>query len=709
MTAGADPLVIFTPSGRRGRFADGTTVLDAARSLGVDLDSVCGGRGLCGRCQVRPAEGQFPKHGIASSGAHLSPSGADEAEFDRLRGLAADRRLGCRAAIHGDVLVDVPPESQVHRQVVRKGVPVRDFVIDPVVRLYEVEVERPTLETPGGDLARVLQALKTEWGLEGLATDLEVIRALQPALEAGAYRVTVAVHDGHEITAVWPGLHDRALGVAIDVGSTTIAGHLADLSDGAVLASDGVMNPQIRFGEDLMSRVSYAMMHPGGAVELTRAVRDALASLVVGLAERAEVDPADILEITLVGNPIMHHLVLGIDPIPLGSAPFALATDGAIRTTARELELPVHPGARAYLLPCIAGHVGADAAGAILSQTPYLRDEITLLVDVGTNAEIVLGNRARLLAASSPTGPAFEGAQISCGQRAAPGAIERVRIDRETLEPRFRVIGSSRWSDEIGFAASTRRTGITGVCGSGIVEVIAELFLAGVITTDGTIDGAMAARSPRIVPDGRTFSYVLHEATAATAATDAADAMPARPRMAITQNDVRAIQLAKAALYAGARLLMDHLGVETVDRVELAGAFGSQINPLHALVLGLVPDAPLDRVGPAGNAAGTGALIALLSGDARREIEAVVRTVEKIETAVQPRFQEHFVDAMALPHRIAPMPFLSAAVELPVRRIAGAGAAGSGGDGGARGPEGGSQHGRRVNRRRATAAATEER
>ena len=712
MTAGPEPLVIFTPSGRRGRVADGTTILDAARSLGVDLDSVCGGRGLCGRCQVRPGEGEFPKHGITSTGAHLSPSGADEAEFDRLRGLAADRRLGCRAAIHGDVLVDVPPESQVHRQVVRKGVPVRDFIIDPVVRLYEVEVERPTLETPGGDLARVLAALKAEWGLDGLVADLEVIRALQPALESGGYRVTVAVHDGRHVTAVWPGLHDRALGVAIDVGSTTIAGHLADLTDGAVLASDGVMNPQIRFGEDLMSRVSYAMMHDGGAVELTRAVRDALASLVAGLAERAEVDAADILEITLVGNPIMHHLVLGIDPIPLGSAPFALATDAAVRTTARELEIRVHPGARAYLLPCIAGHVGADAAAAILSQTPYLRDEITLLVDVGTNAEIVLGSRARLLAASSPTGPAFEGAQISCGQRAAPGAIERVRIDRETLEPRYRVIGSSRWSDEIGFAASTRRTGITGVCGSGIVEVIAELFLAGVITTDGTIDGAMTARNPRVVADGRTFSYLLHEASAPTGTPGEADYLPGSPRLMITQNDVRAIQLAKAALYAGARLLMDHLGVETVDRVELAGAFGSQIDPLHALVLGLVPDAPLDRVGPAGNAAGTGALIALLSGDARREIEGVVRTVEKIETAVEPRFQEHFVDAMALPHRIAPMPFLSAAVDLPPRRVAGGrsgGADGSGPGGGAGGPEGGSQHGRRVNRRRATAAATEER
>ncbi len=696
MTAGADPLVIFTPSGRRGRFAAGTTVLDAARALGVDLDSVCGGRGLCGRCQIRPAEGEFPKHGITSSGSHLSPWGADETEYDTRRGLAADRRLGCHANVLGDVLIDVPPESQVHRQVVRKGVPVRDFVIDPVVRLFEVEVERPTLETPGGDLARLFAAIKREWGIEGLTADLHVIRDLQPALEAGAYRVTVAIHDGRDVTAIWPGLHDRALGIAIDVGSTTIAGHLADLADGAVLASDGVMNPQIRFGEDLMSRVSYAMLHEGGAVEMTRAVRDALGSLITGLAATAGVDASDILEVTLVGNPIMHHLVLGIDPVPLGSAPFALATDAAVRTTARELEMPLRAGARVYLLPCIAGHVGADAAGMILAETPYLADELTLLVDVGTNAEIVLGSRDRLLAASSPTGPAFEGAQISCGQRAAPGAVERVRINRETLEPRFKVIGSTRWSDEPGFAASTRRTGITGVCGSGIVEVIAELFLAGVITADGTIDGSMAARSPRVIADGRTFSYVLAEAAAS-----AAEGLPGSPRLMITQNDVRAIQLAKAALYAGARLLMDHLGVESVDRIKLAGAFGSQIEPLHALILGLVPDAPLDRVGPAGNAAGTGALIALLSAEARREIEAVVRTVEKIETAVEPRFQEHFVDAMALPHATAPSPHLAAAVDLPERRTlaeSGVTSAGFAADG--------SRTGRRVNTRRTGATGT---
>ncbi len=667
--------VIFTPSGRRGRFEQGTTILDAARSLGVDLDSVCGGRGICGRCQVVPAEGSFPKHGIKSSDGHLTPRGADEDEFDRLRGLAAGRRLGCHAHIQGDVLVDVPPESQVHRQVVRKGVPVRDFIIDPVVRLYHIEVEPAALDRPTGAIRRLLEALAREWRelegqLEQLYADAFVLTAIQPALELGANRVTVAIHDGTAITGVWPGLHDRSLGVALDIGSTTIAGHLADLTTGEVLASDGVMNPQIRFGEDLMSRVSYAMLHEGGAGEMTRVVREAVASLVTGLASRADVPREDILELTIVGNPIMHHLLLGIDPTPLGSAPFALATDGAVRIKASELEIAAHPGARVYLLPCIAGHVGADAAGVILSETPYLADEVTLIVDVGTNAEIVLGSRDRLLAASSPTGPAFEGAQISGGQRAAPGAIERVRIDKATLEPRFRVIGSSRWSDEIGFDASTRRTGVTGICGSGIVEVLAELFLAGVITPDGAIDGAMAARTPRVVPDGRTFSYVLHEGGPGADLGDG-EVGPASPRLLITQNDVRAIQLAKAALYAGARLLMDHLGVETVDRVKLAGAFGSQIDPLHALVLGLVPDAPIDRVGAAGNAAGTGALIALLSGEARREIERVVRTVERIETAVEPRFQQHFVEAMAIPHKTAPSTHLSQAVELPAARAPG--------------------------------------
>ncbi len=350
-----------------------------------------------------------------------------------------------------------------------------------------------------------------------------------------------------------------------------------------------------------MSRVSYAMMHPEGAGEMTAAVRKALDGLIATLAMRAGIKRAEILELAIVGNPIMHHLVLGIDPTPLGGAPFALATDRAVKTTTAELGLRAHPGARVYLLPCIAGHVGADTAGVILAEQPHQAERMTLVVDVGTNAEIVLGDKHRLLAASSPTGPAFEGAQISGGQRAAPGAIERVRIDRETLEPRIRVIGVDAWSDEPAFEAGVAETGITGICGSGIIEVVAELFLAGVITEDGVVDGTLAARSPRIVADGRTSGYVLHEGVAGG------------PRIVITQNDVRAIQLAKAALYAGVRLLMDQLEIDAVDEIRLAGAFGSQIDPIHAMILGLVPDCDLANVKSAGNAAGTGALIALLS------------------------------------------------------------------------------------------------
>ena len=292
MTAEAEPLVIFTPSGRRGHFPTGTTVLDAARSLGVDIDSVCGGRGICGRCQVTQGLGEFPKHGITSSPGHLSPFAELETAYREEKGLAADRRLSCTATVCGDVLVDVPPESQVHRQVVRKGLDVRTFTVDPVVRLHYVEVVPPELASPTGDLARLFEALEREWQLTDLEADLEVVRALQPALEAGKYRVTVAVHEGRQVIGVWPGLHDKAYGVAIDVGSTTIAGHLADLADGSILASNGVMNPQIRFGEDLMSRVSYAMMHPEGAGEMTAAVRKALDGLIATLAMRAGIKRA---------------------------------------------------------------------------------------------------------------------------------------------------------------------------------------------------------------------------------------------------------------------------------------------------------------------------------------------------------------------------------------------------------------------------------
>ncbi|PKP79407.1 MAG: drug:proton antiporter, partial [Alphaproteobacteria bacterium HGW-Alphaproteobacteria-2] len=384
--AQTDPLVIFTPAGKRGRFARGTPVLTAARQLGVDLDSVCGGRGICSRCQIAPAFGDFAKHGVTSAPGALSEWNAVEERYRQKRGLAEGRRLGCQAQILGDVVIDVPPESQVHRQVVRKEATARTVVMDPAVKLHLVEVEEPDMHTPTGDFERLARALAEQWGIEGVQADLGLLTRLQTALRKGGWRVSLAVHRDHtgsppRIAGIWPGLHEGGIfGLAIDLGSTTIAAHLCDLVTGEVRASAGVMNPQIRFGEDLMSRVSYAMMNPGGDAEMTAAVRIALDALAVGVAAQAGIEPRLILDCVVVCNPVMHHLLLGIDPVELGQAPFALATAGALSLSAVEIGLTsVAPGARAYLLPCIAGHVGADAAAVTLAEEPHLSDDLVLV------------------------------------------------------------------------------------------------------------------------------------------------------------------------------------------------------------------------------------------------------------------------------------------------------------------------------------------
>ena len=656
-----DALVIFTPSGKRGRFALGTPVLTAARQLGVDLDSVCGGRGICSKCQITPGYGEFPKHGVTVDEDALSEWNAVEDRYKRIRGLPPGRRLGCQAKVMGDVVIDVPPESQVHKQVIRKSATERHIEMDPATRAVFVEVDEPDMHEPTGDFERLARALAAQWQVEGIEADLSVLRRLQPVLRKGEWKATVVLHKGnHDSTTrvldIFPGFHEGPLlGLAVDLGSTTIAAHLCDLTDGKVLASSGLMNPQIRFGEDLMSRVSYAMMNPGGDVEMTRAVREAVNTLAAAIAEEAKVEPSSIYEMVIVFNPVMHHLFLGVDPVELGQAPFALATSGSLSLDARDLDLTsLNRSARVYVLPCIAGHVGADCAAVALSEEPNKSKDMVLIVDVGTNAEILLGNENRVLACSSPTGPAFEGAQISSGQRAAPGAIERVEIDPVTKEPRFRVIGSDIWSDDPGFAAVVKTTGVTGICGSGIIEAVAEMRMAGLVDPGGLIGGPEQTGTARCEPHGRTFGYLLHDGSA-----------EGGPRISVLQGDIRAIQLAKSALYAGARLLMDEMGVDTVDRVTLAGAFGAHISPKHAMVLGMIPDVPLEKVTSAGNAAGTGARIALCNVAARNQIEATVHDIHKVETAIEPRFQEHFVNASAIPNAVEPFPELAKVVTLP--------------------------------------------
>ncbi|MEE8225434.1 MAG: 2Fe-2S iron-sulfur cluster-binding protein, partial [Kiloniellales bacterium] len=306
-----EALIVFTPSGRRGRFALGTPILTAARSLGVDVDSVCGGRGLCGRCQITLSEGEFAKHGISSRPDHLTAVNDVETGYDAKRGLKPGRRLSCQALLQGDVVIDVPPDSQVHKQVVRKRAEARAIELDPAIRLHYVEVEEPDMHNPSGDLERLQQALKEQWGMDELQCDLRVLQTLQKALRDGQWKVTVSVHRGIVLTNAWPGFVDQAYGLAVDVGSTTVAAHLCNLSTGEVVASSGIMNPQIRFGEDLMSRVSYVMMHPGGEVEMTAVIREAINTLTEEVAAEAGIDKEQILNATFVGNPIMHHLLLG--------------------------------------------------------------------------------------------------------------------------------------------------------------------------------------------------------------------------------------------------------------------------------------------------------------------------------------------------------------------------------------------------------------
>ncbi|MEP0504331.1 MAG: ASKHA domain-containing protein [Paracoccaceae bacterium] len=655
-----DPLVVFTPSGKRGHFAHGTPILTAARQLGVDLDSVCGGRGICSKCQITPSYGEFPKHGVTVSDGALSDWNKVEQRYKDKRGLIDGRRLGCQATVQGDIVIDVPPESQVHKQVVRKRAEARDITMNPSTKLYYVEVQEPDMHDPSGDLERLRDALSTQWSLENVHADLHILQSLQPILRKGAWKVTCAVHLGDDENAprimhVWPGYYEGSIyGLAIDLGSTTIAAHLCDLQSGDVVASSGIMNPQIRFGEDLMSRVSYSMMNEGGATEMTNAVRDGMNALFVQIADEADIDKSLIVDAVFVCNPVMHHLLLGIDPFELGQAPFALTTSDSLRLRATDLNLDIHPSARIYLLPCIAGHVGADAAAVALSEAPDKSKDLVLVVDVGTNAEILLGNTEKVLACSSPTGPAFEGAQISSGQRAAPGAIERVAIDPITKEPRFRVIGSDIWSDEEGFQDSIAGSGITGICGSGIIEMVAEMRMAGIVDAPGLIGSAEQTGTERCFLDGRTYSYLVWDGSANSG-----------PKITVTNRDIREIQMAKAALYSGARLLMDKFDVDSVDRVVLAGAFGAHISPKHAMVLGMIPDVPLKAVTSAGNAAGTGARIALLNTKARAEIEDTVRNIHKIETAIEPRFQEHFVNASAIPNSIEPFPILRSVVTLP--------------------------------------------
>ena len=624
--------VVFQPSGRRGGVPEGSTVLEAARSLGVDIESLCGGEKSCGKCLVRCERGTSP--------THLSPFTDEEARFISDQKRAEGFRLACAAEIGGDVVLFVPEESRREAQVVRKEAGNRAISLNPAVRLFPVTLAPPDLHHPLGDYDRLAAALAERYRLARPTIDYPTLVKLPGILRQGNWSATAALWLEKEILAVFPGEVEEAYGLAIDVGSTTVAGYLCSLRTGAIVAAESLMNPQVAFGEDVIARITYAMDHPGGLEKLRVAIIDSLNCLIRAVTATAGLAPAHILEMTVVGNTAMHHILLGIDPRALGVSPFTPAIHRALDIKARDLGLTAHPAANVHLLPIEAGFVGADNVGVLIAEEPYRREEMVLIIDVGTNGELIMGNKTKLLSASCATGPALEGAHIRFGMRAAPGAIERIRIDPDTLEVSFKIIGEKCWRPEFPI------TGVKGICGSGIIDGVAELHRAGIIDRSGRFRTDLPTPRLRLNNGKPEFVIAWREETSLN------------EEITIDQQDVRNVQLAKGALYAGAKLMMKRLGIAKLDRVSLAGAFGSYIDKGAALRLGMFPDCDLANVSSVGNAAGDGARIALLDRDKRLEAERVAKEVGYVELTLAKEFQEEFMAAMYIPHMTDAFPHL---------------------------------------------------
>jgi len=622
--------VTFQPSGDSGYIGDGETVREASLELGVGLESICGGRGVCGKCKAQ----------IETGAENLSPLTDSEHKFLTTQQESEGYRLACQARIHGDVVVLVPEESRARKQVVRKAAGERAINLKPAVKKYYVEMSPASLEDPQGDWERLQTELKERFGLDSLTIDYQALLNLQKAIRCSDWKVTVTVWLNREVVKIEPGFAAKEYGLAVDIGTTTMAGYLCDLSNGEVLATDSMMNPQVIYGEDVMSRISYIMANDNGLEQLNQAVIKAINHIAGHAAFQAGIKRKDIVDMTAVGNTCMHHIFLSINPSCLGLSPFTPAMHHSLDIKARDLGLKISPGAYIHVLPIEAGFVGADNVGVLIAEEPYTQDDIVLIIDIGTNGELILGNRQKILSSSCATGPAFEGAQIKCGMCAAPGAIEKLKIAPDTKEVRFKVIGQTDWN------VDSDTVKAKGICGSGIVDAVAEMLKAGILQQSGRFNTEL--ETPRLGVTEKGPEFVVAWANETSIGQD----------ITVCQGDVRAIQLAKGAMYAGAKLMMRRLEVDRLDKVILAGAFGSYINKKSALTIGLFPDCPLENIYSVGNAAGDGARIALLNIDKRKEADKIARKVEYIELTVEPEFEAQFAQAMYFPHMKDTFPHL---------------------------------------------------
>jgi uncharacterized 2Fe-2S/4Fe-4S cluster protein (DUF4445 family) len=657
--------VIFQPSGRREEVRRGISILEASRQLGVDIEALCGEKKVCGKCKIRIEEGFFEKFGVQSSPHHTSPWQEEEAKFINDKQREEGYRLACCAKIQADLLIFVPEESRAGKQVVSKAAREIPIELDPAVKLYPVEVNPPAFEEPTADFERVCEPLRRDYGLENLAIDYKILQELPNVLRRGKWKATVYIWMDREIIRVVPGRVNRHYGMAVDIGTTTVAGYLCDLTTMEVLDTQSLMNPQCKYGEDVMSRITYHMMNPGGLQKMSQDIVEGLNSIIRqatqsthppakkagneattgeddGLAspesenDYLRLQPEDITDLTVVCNTAMHHILLQLDPEHVGVAPFPPVIHHSLDIKARDLGLQINPGAYLHVLPNEAGFVGADNVGVLIAEEPYKSEEIQLIIDIGTNGELVLGNREKLISSSCATGPALEGAQLSFGMRAAPGAIERIRIDPETHAVDYKVIGREAWKS----FSNPEEMRTKGICGSGILDLLAELFRSGVVLKSGAFNKTQKSDRFRKNPDSGQAEFVIAWKKETSVDRD----------VVITQKDIRQIQLAKGALYCGCKLMMRRMGVNELHKVKIAGAFGTHVDREKALIMGLFPDCSIEKIVSVGNAAGDGARVALLNRKKREEANWVARNVEYVELTVEKDFQQEFMEAMQIPH-----------------------------------------------------------
>jgi uncharacterized 2Fe-2S/4Fe-4S cluster protein (DUF4445 family) len=648
-------MVIFQPSGRRGLVPLGLSIVEASRRLGVDIEAPCGEKQVCGKCKIRIEQGVFQKLGIESKFTHAGPWRPGEEKYISPEEKEKGYRMGCVATVGGDLLIFVPEAARAGKQVVSKAARPLDITISPAVKQYLVDLPPPSLDDPAADFERVCAALEKRYDLKSLRIDISVLRGLHGTLNAGDWKATVTVWMDQEIIHVQPGKGSGMFGLAIDVGTTTVAAYLCDLASGQVVDTLSMMNPQVKYGEDVVSRISFHMENSGGLKRMSADLVDGLNKLIdqaclqdytipssgkndgSGHDQIIRIQPEDILDVSIAGNTAMHHILLQLDPEPLGVIPFTPSVHHSLDIKARELGLKINPAAHIFVLPNEAGFVGGDNVGVILAEEPHRQDQIQLIIDIGTNGELVLGNKDRLVCSSCATGPALEGAQIEFGMRAAPGAIERVTIDPETHHVDYKVIGRNSWRSY----SEPQNMQTKGICGSGILDAVAQMFLAGIIDKSGAFSTRQVSNRFRTHPETGMKEFVLAWAEETSIGKE----------IVITQKDIRQIQLAKASIYTGCKLMMRRLGIDSIDSVKIAGAFGSHIDCGLALAIGMFPDCAIDKIVSIGNAAGDGCRAALLNRNKRLEADWIARNVEYMELTLESDFQRQLMEAIHLPHR----------------------------------------------------------